>query len=613
MNNSITNTISRNPDDEPDDSFLRRLGGLHPPGTDRLFEAGRVIDGWQLTAFVGRGGSGEVWRAVADGAIGVQPNTAAALKFLLHPENAREVRRFAREAELLKQEPHRCLPRFLGAGEFEGRPYLATEYLEPLELPSSDAAVARFVLDLCDGVAFLHALGFVHRDIKPSNVMARAGRPVLIDLGLVKDVTRSPALVGAVPASSVSVVDGRAVGVGTPGYASPEQFGGQGITPASDVHALGILADQCFRDRPPRCWREIIRRATSSLPSMRYGSIEEFRRAVRLRHTPSRMMMVAALASAAAAAAIVAVVPTGSLLGRRENVTYVDYAVTDGNVITVALKSHGKSIPPAIGTDDAAARNTASLNVAPPATEHSNAATLKVASPPTPSPASPSDGIDWAKEGAEALARLPSEMVEIPGREFLMSKYEVTQALWREIMDANPSGFKGATLPVEGVSWLDCQDFIAKLNKRPEIAISNLVYRLPTMDEWAYCARGGVENGSREYDYGRHADGTAVTNAASFGRMEWYEGNSNRRTHPVGQKEPNFLGLYDMLGNVMEWTATKDPKDDNYAYLPWRRSYISRPGDRLSYGSSTVITKRGNGINCYDFGLRLCADRRDAK
>ncbi len=583
MNNSITNTISRNPDDEPDDSFLRRLGGLHPPGTDQLFEAGRVIDGWQLTAFVGRGGSGEVWRAVADGAIGVQPNTAAALKFLLRPENAREARRFAREAELLKDEPHRCLPRFLGAGEFEGRPYLATEYLEPLELPSSDAAVARFVLDLCDGVAFLHALGFVHRDIKPSNVMSRAGRPVLIDLGLVKDVTRSPTLAGAVPASSVSVVDGRAVGVGTPGYASPEQFGGQGITPASDVHALGILADQCFRDRPPRCWREIIRRATSSLPSMRYGSTEEFRRAVRLRHAPSRTVVAAAILSAAAVGAAVA---AGGGRWWRGN----------GDVPKV---------------EGAAAATP--IAASPGSVLETNALPSVSTVPPPVAKSPPADGIDWAKEGAEALARLPSEMVEIPGREFLMSKYEVTQALWREIMDANPSGFKGAALPVEGVSWLDCQDFIAKLNERPEIAASNLVYRLPTLDEWAYCARGGVENGSREYDYGRHADGTAATNAASFGKMEWYEGNSNRRTHPVGQKEPNYLGLYDMLGNVMEWTATKDPRDDNYAYLPWRRSYLSRPGDRLSYGSSTVITKRGNGINCYDFGLRLCADRRDAK
>ncbi len=367
-------TTSDTLQEHPDDRFLRRLGGLHPPAAKPLFEVGRVINGWRLTAFIGRGGSGEVYRAEATGEVpGIEPGTAAAVKFLLRPESTREVRRFAREAALLRQEPHRCLPRFLGEGEYEGRPYLATEYLDPMDLPASDAAVARFILDLCDGVAFLHALGYVHRDIKPSNVMSRAGRPVLIDLGLVKDLTSpSPLADGFSPASSISVVDGHAMGVGTPGYASPEQFDGKGVSPASDVHALGVLADQCFQDSPPRCWREIIRRATSSIPSMRYRSIEVFRRAVKMRHAPSWVTVATLLV---AAAAVGVAVPAIKIMREDANTEYVTYAVTDGNVIQVALKKrNGAPNLEEASTNQPASKNPAgakppSTNKTPPPDE----------------------------------------------------------------------------------------------------------------------------------------------------------------------------------------------------------------------------------------------------
>ena len=121
--------------------------------------------------------------------------------------------------------------------------------------------------------------------------------------------------------------------------------------------------------------------------------------------------------------------------------------------------------------------------------------------------------------------------------DYYIGKYEVTQALWQAVMGSNPSGFKGDNLPVEMVSWGDCQDFISKLN-----AMTGKRFRLPSEAEWEYAARGGKK--SRGYLY---------SGSNAIGDVAWYEGNSSFMTHAVGTKQPNELGIYDMTGNVCEW------------------------------------------------------------
>ena len=176
-------------------------------------------------------------------------------------------------------------------------------------------------------------------------------------------------------------------------------------------------------------------------------------------------------------------------------------------------------------------------------------------------------------------------------------KYEVTQALWRAVMGSNPSNFKGDNLPVECVSWDDCQTFINRLN-----SYTGRNFRLPTEAEWEFAARGG--NYSRHYKY---------SGSNYISDVAWYDGNSGNRTHPVGTKQANELGLYDMSGNVWEWCSDwygsyssysqNDPTGPNSG-----SSRVIRGGS-WDYGAwscrSSYRDYNAPGYRGYDLGLRL--------
>lgn len=160
-------------------------------------------------------------------------------------------------------------------------------------------------------------------------------------------------------------------------------------------------------------------------------------------------------------------------------------------------------------------------------------------------------GCGGGSEGsAKHIAQLDKDMVAIPGRNYAICKFEVSQALWEAVMGENPSRIKEADRPVENVSWNDCQRFLKKLNALPEVKAAGVIYRLPTADEWEYACRAGAAG-----DYCRLVDGTEIT-SDTLGTVAWYKDNSGEVTHPVGQKKPNAFGLYDMHGNVLEWTST---------------------------------------------------------
>lgn len=232
---------------------------------------------------------------------------------------------------------------------------------------------------------------------------------------------------------------------------------------------------------------------------------------------------------------------------------------------------------------------------------------------------SPSSSVGYSSQGGGSaqietfnVNGVPFEMVRVEGGTFSMGSYsgesdeqpvhsetvgtfyigktEVTQRLWSAVMGSNPSNFRGENLPVENVSWFDCQEFVDRLSR-----LTGRIFRLPTEAEWEYAARGG--NKSRNYTYSGSND---------LYRVAWYTENSGSTTHPVGQKLDNELGIFDMSGNVWEWCS------DNYSSSysqPRNSSYrIQRGGSWYYYASSCRVANRycntpGNRINY--LGLRL--------
>ena len=251
---------------------------------DAILTAGAVLGNWRVEAFLGRGGSGEVYRVVHS-----VTRTPAAVK-VLAKDDSTAAKRFLDEIAFLKEwhesvgtaAPSRPqpFPRYYESGEINGRQFVIMELLEPIDVPTDEKGVANYLTNVCSCVRALHLSGIVHRDLKPKNIMRRlGGEVVLIDFGLAK----SP-FVSARPRTDVSIVSGKAVGVGTPEYAAPEQLTGGEISPAADIHALGRIANAAFGGRPLRSWEVIIRRATSSIPAQRYETVDDFATAIRNRN-----------------------------------------------------------------------------------------------------------------------------------------------------------------------------------------------------------------------------------------------------------------------------------------------------------------------------------------
>lgn len=172
--------------------------------------------------------------------------------------------------------------------------------------------------------------------------------------------------------------------------------------------------------------------------------------------------------------------------------------------------------------------------------------------------------------------------IELPAHEVLLTedyyigKYEVTQALWNVVMDSKHSTNDGDLLPKNYVSWNDCQEFIEKLNK-----ITGLKFRLPTEAEWEYAARGGKK--SKRYLY---SGSNNVLDVA------WYDGNSSNKRHPVGTKQANELGIFDMGGNVSEWCQDL-----------WGQYQNDSQINPLGSSAGTKHVLRGGN---YFFDIRIC-------
>jgi hypothetical protein len=191
---------------------------------------------------------------------------------------------------------------------------------------------------------------------------------------------------------------------------------------------------------------------------------------------------------------------------------------------------------------------------------------------------------------------IPSQRVSLKG--FYIGKYEVTQAQWEAVMGDNPSSFQPCDqCPVESVDYSTVQDYISKLNQ-----ITGRNYRLPTEAEWEYCARSAY-----------FKEDSLFSGSDAWDAVAWIEANSDDKTHPVGTKQPNRIGLYDLSGNVWEWCSdlfgkykkgySSNPKGANSGEF-----FVNRGGGWADIPEHTRISYRGGNNTSYkddDVGFRL--------
>lgn len=456
-----------------------------------------------------------------------------------------------------------------------------SERLKRTGQPLSETEVVKILHQVLDALAIVHAQGLYHLDLKPANIMIdQAGCALLIDFGASKQM---------------SVGDGESVSTSsalafTPGYAPLEQTEQymKNFGPWTDLYALGATLYKLLTNQTPPSASEIL---MSRDPLVFPADVSQ-----RLRDLIAWMM--------------------------RPRIDERPQSVAE------VLKSLNASNTPPIPTPKEKQKPTAHVDEETeiivkqpkPKVEKANISqTPPPVSPPTPTRGTPlkeekkkttalyagigvaavviivlavilmhqsknTDVVEQVESMPESsrnaiLSDLEANMVYVDGGTFTMGatreqgsdarsnekpahqvtvssfsicKYEVTQELWEAVMGSNPSRFKGAKLPVEQVSWNDCQEFISQLNQ-----LTGKNYRLPTEAEWEYAARGGNQSNGYKYAGGNNIDDVA-----------WYDGNSEKRTHDVGTKRANELGLYDMSGNV--WEFCSDIWHDDLSYISSR-------------------------------------------
>ncbi|NBU97411.1 MAG: hypothetical protein EBS19_04195 [Spirochaetia bacterium] len=506
--------------------------------------------------------------------------------------------RFFQEAQVIAKLKHPHIVPIMDVAEYGGRPYYIMSYLERGSLEdlllkekklSVDSAL-NLVSKLLSALSEVHKKGIIHRDLKPSNVLLdESGEPILIDFG----IARVDEVGGAKTRTGFSI--------GTPQYMSPEQLDAKPINLTTDLYSMGIMLFELITGKPPfegslsslvtqhntaklpnvsgkiensklaESIQVVLQKACAKEPSARYSSAKEMRGAVEgLIQAKSKPNPEWEKMEAEHKKRMEELRKKEEELQARERVV-----VQERKVDVVANPITSKTYTNTFGMEF----------ILMPAGEFMMGA--------VPQDKNASDDEE------------PQHKVRIT-KPFYMGKYPVTQEEWEKLMGNNPSKFKqaGKRAPVETVSWNDCQEFIKKLNQK-----EGLTYRLPTEAEWEYSARGGGSGGSTIYTYG--------DDASKLGDYAWYDGNSGSTTHPVGQKKPNSLGLYDIIGNVWEWCGdwydgeyyknnpNEDPKGaDKGEYRVLRggswRSYAGRCRLSNRYGNTP-----GGRFDCYGFRLVL--------
>ena len=452
----------------------------------------------------------------------------------------------------------------------------------------SEAEATRYILKIANALRFVHQHKMTHLDVKPANILLSDNdEPWLIDFGLSKQYdTETGEQTSSTPLGY------------SPGYAPIEQYmtGGAGtFSPESDIYSLGAtfyklltgntppdastvanegLPIQALKDKGVS--QQTIYAIFQAMEPLRKDRLHDMDSFISLLEEgpvqgpseqpaiqpPSQPYTVQTIISGEAAPAA-GVQDMGKIDQKQQLVHKAEkkrirnlLIVIATMVVCVAIaalvnKCRGNTKGGAqlkidsLKIDSLAIDSTEIDSVAMEAQWTNDTKTFDV------------NGVSFTMihvEGGTFTMGATSEMTEPfpnekPTHQVTLSSYyigetEVTQALWKAVMGSNPSYCIGDDLPVEQVSWDDCQTFISQLN-----SLTGKRFRLPTEAEWEFAARGGNQS--------RH---TQYSGSNSLDDVAWYEGNSGDKTHPVKTKQPNELGIYDMTGNVWEWCQ------DWYAY-----------------------------------------------
>lgn len=445
----------------------------------------------------------------------------------------------------------------------------------------SVGAAKKILKPVADAVAFLHCNRITHLDIKPGNIMFRSnGEPVLIDFGLAKHYDRRGNATTTVRTLAYSA-----------GFSPAEQYVGlKQFSPQSDVYALAAtFANMLTGKTPPEaidlefslndwsvCLPEEVRPAV--VHAMAYSrkdrtlSVCDFVKELYGNEPSVVEKPVSQPAAEPTVESKTEVIGEGKKSTEKWWIiaAYVAVAAVVGIVCDKFL-SVGEDMEQKTEQKTESAPQLVAVEGSRTFTVNGVKFTMV-----------PVEGGTFTM-GATSELGSDAEEYEKPAHKVTLSDYyigqtEVTQALWKAVMGSNPSDSKGDNLPVEQVSWDDCQVFIQNLNQ-----LTGKQFRLPTEAEWEYAARGGRK--SRGYKY---AGGNNI------GLVAWYCDNSGTGTHPVAAKQANELGIYDMSGNVWEWCSDR--------YGDYQSSSQSDP---QGPSSGSVRVGRGGCYYCFVWNCRV--------